>query len=238
MILCAGTAQAQEAISEIYLVSEEWNGATNADGTGLYWDIIRKVYEPEGINVAFTIYPYMRAVKMVQAQRPEADALVGSYMGEIGGTLYPQYHFDVDVIGVMFRKDRVAQWDGQHTMEDKKVGWMRGYSYNDYLDVVVEDKEVSSRESGVGMVERERLDFFLDPLVEIEHELAKPEYDGRREHFQIENALELKMYLAFANDDKGRELVHIFDQRMEELIESGELKSIYEKWDYAEYPFD
>ncbi len=229
---------AEEPLTEIRLVSEEWDGATNADGTGLYWDILRKVYEPLGIRVTFEMYPYMRCVKMVQGQRPEADALVGSYAGEIGGAIYPEYHFDMDAIGAVFLKDSSIRWEGQQSLADKQVGWMRGYSYDEYLDVLVEAKEVSSRQSGLSMVEKGRLDVFLDPIVELETELEQEHYEGRREQFRIETALKLKMYLAFANDERGRALSNIFDQQMKALIASGELKPIYEKWNYADYPFE
>jgi len=36
---------------EITVISESWDGATNHDGSGLYWDIVQKVYEPLGYTV-------------------------------------------------------------------------------------------------------------------------------------------------------------------------------------------
>ncbi len=48
--------------SEIIMASEEWTNATNRDGTGLYWDIFRAVYEPVGIKTKFIIQSYMESV--------------------------------------------------------------------------------------------------------------------------------------------------------------------------------
>jgi len=39
------------ALDTIRVSSEQWDHATHRDGSGLYWDIIRAVYEPAGIEV-------------------------------------------------------------------------------------------------------------------------------------------------------------------------------------------
>jgi polar amino acid transport system substrate-binding protein len=49
------SALAGNSPTEIILASEEWANATNRDGTGLYWDIFRAVYEPVGIKTRFII---------------------------------------------------------------------------------------------------------------------------------------------------------------------------------------
>ena len=53
IVLCALAFQvlADEASvpGKIMLASEQWNDYTNKDGTGLAWDVLRQVFEPEGI---------------------------------------------------------------------------------------------------------------------------------------------------------------------------------------------
>ena len=63
--------------TEIILASEEWANATNRDGTGLYWDIFRAVYEPVGIKTKFIIRSYKGSVSLVK--KNQADAAVGIY---------------------------------------------------------------------------------------------------------------------------------------------------------------
>jgi ABC-type amino acid transport substrate-binding protein len=58
-----------------------------------------------------------------------------------------------------------------------------------------------------------------------------------REEYQVETILKLNVYLAFADNERGRELMRIFDERMETLVQSGELKPLYEEWGFT-YPFD
>ena len=99
---------AEQEITTIHFASEEWEGFTNADGTGLYWDIFRMIYEPVGISVQFEIVPYIRATKMVQDQ--QADAAVAVYFDEFDQALFPIRHFDYDVVSALFKKGNVGAW--------------------------------------------------------------------------------------------------------------------------------
>ena len=61
---------------KIMLASEAWDDYTNADGSGLAWDVLRQVFEPVGITLQTRIEPYTRSVGL--AQRGEVDGWVGS----------------------------------------------------------------------------------------------------------------------------------------------------------------
>lgn len=39
-----------EVPGQIRLASETWNDYTNADGSGLAWDVLREVFEPAGVK--------------------------------------------------------------------------------------------------------------------------------------------------------------------------------------------
>ena len=50
LLSLAPWAVAAEGVpKQIHLVSEEWLDYTNADGTGVAWDVLRKVFEPAGV---------------------------------------------------------------------------------------------------------------------------------------------------------------------------------------------
>jgi polar amino acid transport system substrate-binding protein len=66
-----------EVPGQIRLASETWNDYTNADGSGLAWDVLREVFEPAGVKVKIRSVPYTRSVGL--ARRGEVDAWVGSY---------------------------------------------------------------------------------------------------------------------------------------------------------------
>lgn len=216
----------------IHFVTEAWDGMTNADGTGLCWDLFRKIYEPSGIRVEFEIMPYARATKLVQTK--EADASIGAYLNEFEGVLFSKWHYTQDIVLVIFKKGKVAAWDGEKSLNGN-IGWMRGYAFDQYLQATPQFFEVDRRESGLKMLEAGRLDFFLDTKDELLDALKQGVI--KQDDYQIETILKLNVYLTFADNERGREFVKLFDDRMAEFVKSRELLPLYQKWGF-EYPFD
>ncbi len=214
--------------TEIILASEEWANATNRDGTGLYWDIFRAVYDPVGIKTKFIIRSYKGSVSLVK--KNQADAAVGIYPEKIKGALFSKYPFVKDYVLVLFKKNKLSQWNGQETLKNKKVGWIKGYSYDDYLEVPVIKKEFNRRESILRRLDKDRLDFFMDTRNDVESVLSKGIIDVSR--YTVETVLELERYLVFANNKKGKEFKKIFDHRFPHLVKSGEIEKLFAKWNW------
>ncbi len=229
-LLCLAhyTALAGNVPREIVLVSEEWTNATNRDGTGLYWDIFRAVYEPAGIKTRFIIRPYSRSVRLVRQNR--ADALVGAYPALIKGALFPRYPFDKDLIFALFDKRWRARWQGQASLEGKKVAWIKSLAFDEYLQVPVIKKEFKSRKTILQLLDKKEIDFFLDSHNDLEAVLNRQIVDVTR--YTVEEVLQLDRYLAFANNKKGARLRRIFDQRYPLLVKSGRIEALFAKWNW------
>jgi len=130
---------------EIFVVSESWKNYTNKDGSGLYFDIVRLVYEPMGIKVKTKEYPYNRGSQMVE--KKQADMWLASYIDEEDYAIYPKYHFDKDIITAMFKKNKFKNFKGIESLRDKNVGWIRGYSFDDYIDIPMKIHERNNRKA-------------------------------------------------------------------------------------------
>ena len=214
---------------QIQLVSEEWIDYTNADGTGVAWDVLRKVFEPAGVKVVTQSAPYSRAVGLVK--RGEADAWVGSYKEENDDNLYPRWHFDMDhiyALGLASKPAPTAQNVGKY-----RLAWVRGYDYGRYLPDVHEYREIQRREGILPMLEHDRVDFYIDAQTEVDYVLSQ---SSQPERFRRTHVAELPLYLAFARNGQAKALCDLFDKRMDELVRSGELKPIFEHWKQP-YPF-
>lgn len=214
---------------QIQLVSEEWIDYTNADGTGVAWDVLRKVFEPAGVKVVTQSAPYSRAVGLVK--RGEADAWVGSYKEENGDNLYPRWHFDMDhiyALGLASKPVPTSQNVGKY-----RLAWVRGYDYGSYLPDVHEFREIQRREGILPMLEHDRVDFYIDSQTEVDYVLNQA---SQPERFRRTHVAELPLYLAFARNDQAKALRDLFDKRMAELVRTGELKPIFEHWRQP-YPF-
>ncbi|UTL81758.1 substrate-binding periplasmic protein [Pseudomonas putida] len=224
-----GALAAEGVPKKVHLVSEEWLDYTNADGTGVAWDVLRKVFEPAGVKVVAKSAPYSRAVGLVK--RGEADAWVGSYKDENDDNLYPRWHFDMDhiyALGLASKPVPTLDTVGQY-----RLAWVRGYDYGSYLPNVKESREIQRREGILPMLEHDRVDFYIDALTEVDYVLGQT---SQPERFRRTHVAELPLYLAFARNEHGKALRELFDRRMAELVRSGELKPIFEHWKQP-YPF-
>lgn len=230
LFLCSSSnlAIAGNQPSEIIMASEERTNATNRDGTGLYWDIFRAVYEPVGIQTKFIIQSYNGSVRLVQKNR--VDAAVGIYPDPIRGALFSQYPFVKDYILVLYKKNKLHQWNGQESLQNKRVAWIKGYSYDEFLEVPVIKRESSNRDVILRRLEDDQVDFFLDARNDMESVLNKGIIEVSR--YMVETVLELDRYLVFADNRKGRKLKKIFDYRFPRLVKSGEIERLIAKWNW------
>ncbi len=231
MMLCfAPWAVAADALpKQIHLVSEEWIDYTNADGSGMAWDVLRKVFEPAGVKVLTQSAPYSRAVGLVK--RGEADAWVGSYKEEIDDNLYPRWHFDMDhiyALGLASKPVPTLATVGRY-----RLAWVRGYDYGSYLPNAHNFREIQRREGILPMLEHGRVDFYIDAQTEVDYVLGQT---SQPERFRSTHVAELPLYLAFAKTEHAKALRDLFGKRMAELVHSGELKPIFEHWKQP-YPF-
>jgi polar amino acid transport system substrate-binding protein len=213
---------------EIIFASEERSNATNRDGTGLYWDIFRAVYSSMGIETKIIIHSYNGSVSLVKQHK--ADAAVGICPDSIRGAVLSRYPFVKDYVLVLFKKDKFRQWDGQQTLKNKRVAWIKGYAYDEYLEVPVIKKEYDTRAAILRRLDRDQIDFFMDTRNDVESVLNKGIIDVTR--YTIETVLELERYLVFANNNKGKELKKIFDFRFPYLVKTGEIERLYDKWNW------
>lgn len=229
---CVGVGVAESAPlpDKVRAASEEWVDYTQADGQGMGWDILRAVFEPEGVKLETRSVPYTRSIGLVQ--RGEVDVQVGAYRDESEGVLYPKWHYDVDHIYALGLASKPTPTLA--TIGNYRLVWMRGYEYNNYLPNIRRFNEIHRSVGILPMLVHERADFYIDASMEIEEVLAKAD-DPKQ--FKLSPLINLPLYLGFANTENGRVLRELFDQRMEVLVKTGQLKPIFERWKQP-YPFD
>lgn len=237
--LGAGSARAESSTSQpidIVLLSEQWVGYTEADGSGLGWDLMREIFEPAGVKVAGRIEPYTRAVGLVQ--RGEADAWVGAYENEAEGTLYSKWHYDTDEIYALGLASNPAP--SLKTIGSYRLAWVRGYQYQRYLPNVKRFNEIARRDHILTMLERGRADYYIDARPEVDF-ILKPILEhgkeAERERFRVTYLTAIPLFLSFADNTRGRSLRNLFDRRVAQLVQSGQLRPIFARWKQP-YPFD
>ena len=216
---------------EIRLASEVWQDHTNADGSGLAWDILRQVFEPEGIELVIQSVPYTRSIGLVQ--RGEADAWVGSYRNEVDAdVLYPRWHYDVDQISALGLVGQPVP--SLATLGEFRLVWMRGYEYQRYLPNLKHYREIQRRSGILPMLDYGHADFYIDAQTEVDEVL---EGATDRARYRVTPLIRLPLYLGFADNPRGRALAQLYNRRMERLVESHSLRPLFERRQLP-YPFD
>jgi polar amino acid transport system substrate-binding protein len=213
-------------IKRIKIVSQEWLGYTNGDGTGLYWEIVKAVFQPLNVPLTLEVLPWKRAKHLVRKQ--EASAYLGDYFyPNADAFLYPQWHLSVeeDVIVVFARGS--LDWEDQQlsSLVNKKVAWIRGYGFEKGFlkDIPLELVEVDSAEQGMKLLKKGR----VSALIDYPSSMASSELLAT-DAFVTEVAKKgEKLYVVFSNTESSNTLIEMFDTHMPQLIQSGELKQIY-----------
>ncbi|TFY93883.1 ABC transporter substrate-binding protein [Pseudomonas nabeulensis] len=234
VLLCAFTScvsadEVPVVPGKIMLASEAWDDYTNPDGSGLGWDVLRRVFEPASIQLQTRTVPYTRSIGL--AQRGEVDGWVGSYRDEAKGVLYPHWNFDSDHIYALGLINTAAPTAA--TLGNYRLAWVRGYKYEDYLPNVRRFNQIERRDGILPMLLHARADFYIDALTEATEVLKQADDPSQ---FRLTHIAELPLYVGFADNERGRGLMAVFDQRMAALVKSGELKPIFEHWKQP-YPF-
>ncbi|MGR3888526.1 substrate-binding periplasmic protein [Pseudomonas sp. 1152_12] len=233
VMLCAvvSLVQAQEATvpGKMVLASEEWSDYTNKDGSGLGWDLVRQIFEPVGITVQTRSEPYTRSIGL--ARRGEVDGWLGSYRDEASGVSYPHWNFDADHIYALGLA--TTPTPSIATLGNYRLAWVRGYKYEKYLPNLRRFHQVERRDGILPMLQHARADFYIDALTEAKYVLSQSDDPSQ---FKLTHIAELPLYIGFADTERGRALMEVYDQRMAALVKSGELKPIFDRWKQP-YPF-
>jgi len=210
----------------IVVASELYPGYVNEDKTGMYLDILSQAYPEADIELIITTYE--RAVRLVVNKK--ADLWLGAYFNEHKDALYPRYHFDHDRLAAVYLIDSI-QNNELHSIVDKKAAWVSGYNFEKYFEFNQEVYLVADIETGFRMLEAQRVEIFIDDLVEIKN---SPAFN---KSMATKVLKKIALYPAFAKTDRGIKLREQWDTNLKTIIENGKLRAIFDLDPMSEYPY-
>jgi polar amino acid transport system substrate-binding protein len=238
-LACFGTARthAQEqsaGITEISVCGPEstWRDAANVDTSGHFRDIIKAVFVPLGVKINLTFMPYK--ISIARVREKACDIALGGYTNEYSDLLYSQWPSEIESVTVVHASG--AKFEDQRSFVGKKIAWLQGYGFEIHLPANIDYTEVRSEALGLRMLERGRLDYFLDYAETITSAAAQIGIDLEAYTLSPVPALSQPVYSMFTNDARGRSLVNLHDSRMAELHKDGTLDRIFEKYGLGLYP--
>lgn len=210
----------------IHVYCDDWPGFCQADGHGVYLDIVRAIYEPAGHAVHPHLVPYKRALAVV-AQKG-GDMAMGVYQGEVEGVHQPDYPASADDVTVLMLKKWQPDWQGEQSLRDRDVLWLRGWAFDKFIPVPMRWYEIDSHEMALQLLAKERYRYYLTAGV------LYPKTSIPGEMTQIFLRW-VPTYPIFADTEKGRHLQRLWDPGMISLLRRGTLAEIYRRNELYDY---
>lgn len=224
------------AKAEYVICTPEWENYTVQDGSGLYHDLWKKVYEDIHFSVQYATLSRCRE----QVSAGKAHAYPGSYIWEADGrnlsSPKPEYYLGIEFIAVAYHKGRGLDWSNESSLKGKRVAWELGYEFEKagIVNEHVNKHNFKDLGNALKMLEANRLDYILDYAEALE---------SKTEQLGLDNTLTIKKdvikgpryYMLFSNDAAGESMKAIWNQKMEVFLKDGTLAELYKKYSDKSY---
>ncbi len=226
MQLCA------EDLGEIVVVGPAWERFTNRDGTGLYHEILQRIFTEQGISLKRLYVPSQRGNDLVRAGRADMMTCRDRAVSPLFLARYPMYEGSFHVF---FNTKRCGPWAGVESLANHSVVFRLGYYSSKNFPSSVVMKQVKTAQAALGMVLLGRADYYVDDLSLIKESLEQNHIPFDRSEYTIREAGWRQYYPVLLNSSRGRKIEAMYAQGMRSLHESGELQVIFNKWGFP-YP--
>jgi len=220
LIPAALFAQSTESIGQPNLVSvrtAHWEGYTEPDFSGFYFDVLRLVYTKPEFELELKIVSFPASLKMLEGGG--TDIALGVYSHEISKAYFSELPVERELLVAVMTAERAANWHGTESLENLRVGSIAGYAFEGRLPVSAHYREFESIDLMLRMLQVGRLDVILDYRPDIEHYMEKMNLP-----FVVKGDLpQSAIYFAFRKDARGLALKKHFDLRFKTLLENGKI---------------
>ncbi len=202
---------------------------------GLAWQVVVAAFHARGYTVELTVVPWKRGVALLD--RGEVDLIFPAVKTEerlvrylySRGRVYPANHY---LIYVNEQSD--IQWQGLHSLNDKLIGAMRGFSYGSTWEEYLNESKshpvlFNKLKRGFGLLKMNRIDALVG--YEISHDYQLKLWGWDKEFKKLPPFATSSSYLmGLKSVQATRQLLNEFDAGKRQLSTSGELESILTKW--------
>lgn len=211
------------------VVAEEWQGSTNADLTGKYWDIVRAVYA-EQYDLEFEVVSWDRALNLVS--KNQADIVIGVYKGQFPNIITPALHIDMDSSFYLLFDSKKHDISSLNDIDNLNIAGVNNYVLKSSLPPNVKLYPMENLSNVARLIEKGRLDGAL--LYAKELNAADP----NKQLNHVEVLPKQKMYFGFPDTEQGKQLAAIYDENMPSLLAQGKIKDFFANdlaFQFAEY---
>ncbi|WP_084681305.1 substrate-binding periplasmic protein [Desulfospira joergensenii] len=223
-----------EPVTQVVSTSPSWNKFTNIDGTGLYHEILARIFNPHGIQVTHRYTNAKRGIYLVKNDIADIYTC-RTDVYDLPDLVLAQYPMYEGEIHAFFKKDRVKNWQGVSSLTNQRVVWRWNYYNRSEFPTEIFVLETDTGEDALGQVVLGRGDFYIDDLNLIKESISKAGLSIDMDEYRIEPVGKRSYYPVFKKSPRGKFLMDLYETGMKNLHWSGELKKIFMKWQFS-YP--
>ncbi len=236
----AGASTQQQ---EIRVVADHWKDYTNPDGSGVYIEAIKEIFEPHGYTIDFQIMPFKRAVSKINNGSADIllaeegmEHLIDSRLYNTETLLSPQQPIGESIVSALFPMDSSFTWGMIKQDHDSRIAWVRGYDYRRILGLPHKNVQlINNTQQGLKMLLLGRVDSFIDDIQDAIVAKRNPHFANAQFKYSIIRRYFL--YPIFQKSKRGEVLSNLYDKGMKDLVISERFSAIYNENSMV-YPFD
>jgi polar amino acid transport system substrate-binding protein len=230
----AEKAKTTGPVEKIVIITPVWEYYTEKSGKGLYHELWKEIYQSAGIEVVVDYAPYKRCQAYFKpaSRNLKYDSYPGDYPSP--GVLTPKWNIGIELLTIAYKKG--SEWKGTESFKGKRVGWLRGYLFDD-IGMVPADivkSPFDKLESGLKMLAAGRVDYIVDYEQAMRDTIKELKLEKKIDvlYNKIKGP---KYYMVFHDTEKSKKLIEIWDKGMERLHKSGKLHELYKKYEDQAY---
>ena len=232
-------AMAQETISVRGDLWAPFNGDPSSDKPGYAIEIMKAVFEPNGIKIDYQTIPWTSAMKGLQEGKFEAA--VGASKEDCPDAIFPELEIADIRHGFFALPSSKWRFKGIDSLSQIKLGVIEGYTYGEDVDRYIASAKVSGKVEAIvgdGVLEKNIKKLHvgrIDAVIEAPQVFSwTVKTMGLPENtFVNVGSLEKsqKNYIAFSPaKESSKKYAKMFDDGIRELRRNGKLKTILAKY--------
>ena len=198
---------------------------------GYSWDILRESYHAMGYDIDLFISPWARAMHVTKNSTVDILFPTGKNKKREKLFNYSNQSINEAIFLLYTNANNTLKWDGLKSLKGLRIAVIRGYNFGDEWSQTkgIVKIPINGILQGFRMLEANRIDGFIGYEDNWDYVLNKEDIKYKFKKFPSFGSSS-EYLVALKSNQKGKDLLEVFDEGKQKLIINGKLKQIKTKW--------
>jgi len=212
---------------KVVICSAEFPGFTNKDGSGYYWDILRKIFTSESMEFEYASIPFSRCLISLEQGKVDGVAAFFKTAKRMKKFTYAKSRIHFSSYGLFYLEH--TKFNGLDNIKGR-VGKVRGYDFSTWLPATMSFELLKDPVQGIKMLNAGRIKYYAEDTADFEFTLKRTPR-ARLSDYNRTIILTKDLFSAFSKSKKGQRLANVFDKGLARLAKSGVIQEISDNYE-------